>query len=251
MTADQMLQYQREVQAAQSSARGAQIADSMQGSRAIRNLNDARSPEGILRRNFETTLSANFGRGGAGAKAASEGLEGLYKSANKQSEAEGSTAMAQQQYADQQARQRLLDQYGMAKDQYGRAIDERTYQDGAAQRANAQQLAQLSSIAISPSATPEQRDNALKLLNLAQGNGGMQIKAIDLPDQIAPDGITRVKGGQALVAIHPDGRVQQINPQQGQQTQQSELARPANKAEFDAIPKGAKFIDPNGQVRIK
>jgi len=37
----------------------------------------------------------------------------------------------------------------------------------------------------------------------------------------------------------------------GQQGGTQGVARPASKAEFDALPKGAKFIDPNGQVRIK
>lgn len=37
----------------------------------------------------------------------------------------------------------------------------------------------------------------------------------------------------------------------GQQQSAQALPKPASKAEFDALPKGARFIDPNGQVRIK
>ena len=74
------------------------------------------------------------------------------------------------------------------------------------------------------------------------------MQTVALPDTTNEMGQV-VRGGQALVRVLEDGTVQQvpIGAQQGAQP----MPKPASKAEFDALPKGTRFTDPNGQVRIK
>jgi hypothetical protein len=129
---------------------------------------------------------------------------------------DGVTDFDRQKYADGQARQQQMDAWGMDKDAHRQGMEVQQYQDGAPQRALDKQTAQVMNEAINPNTQPERRAELLNTLNQANGKGGVHIKAIDLPDQLAPDGNTKMKGGQVLVAIHPDGRVQQVNPQQGQ-----------------------------------
>lgn len=257
MTVEQRLQYTKEVQAANASTRASQITQEMQGPKHLRDWNDLRSPLGIARRNLEfdmkngpidRTLSGRGGAGSGGNSIAQQAAASAYgQLAANSFKGDGVTEFDRQKYADGQARQQMLDQHGVAKDQYSMAKDERQYQDGAIQRGYEQQMVQLTTQAVNPNATPEQRADALKLLNAAQGKGGMQIKAVDLPDQLAPDGMTKMKGGQALVAIYPDGRVQQINPQQGQGGQGDAQPLPADPSQRKA---GSIYTAPNG-TRVK
>ena len=74
------------------------------------------------------------------------------------------------------------------------------------------------------------------------------MQTVNLPDTTNEMGQV-VRGGQALVRVLEDGTVQQVPI--GAAPAPQALPKPASKAEFDALPKGARFTDPNGQVRIK
>jgi hypothetical protein len=61
------------------------------------------------------------------------------------------------------------------------------------------------------------------------------------------DPMTGQSSGDYVVVQDPKtGEVRQI-----QMGAQQAMPKPASKAEFDALPKGTRFTDPNGQVRIK
>lgn len=60
MTGEQMAQYAREVEAARTNARGAQIAEDMRGNKALRDWNDLRSPVSVARHNADVTLTSLF-----------------------------------------------------------------------------------------------------------------------------------------------------------------------------------------------
>jgi len=113
-------------------------------------------------------------------------------------------------------------------------------------RAAAQQE-QLRNVLLDPNATPEQRKRSLAALSGKTAADRMQ--TVNLPDTTNEMGQV-VRGGQALVRVLEDGTVQQV-PIGAQQQSAQALPKPASKAEFDALPKGARFTDPNGQVRIK
>ena len=64
------------------------------------------------------------------------------------------------------------------------------------------------------------------------------------------DPMTGQSSGDYVVVQDPrTGEVRQI--QMGAAPAPQEMPKPASKAEFDALPKGTRFTDPNGQVRIK
>ena len=64
------------------------------------------------------------------------------------------------------------------------------------------------------------------------------------------DPMTGQSSGDYVVVQDPKtGEVRQI--QMGAASAPQAMPKPASKAEFDALPKGARFTDPNGQVRIK
>ena len=64
------------------------------------------------------------------------------------------------------------------------------------------------------------------------------------------DPMTGQSSGDYVVVQDPKtGEVRQI--QMGAAPAPQAMPKPASKAEFDALPKGARFTDPNGQVRIK
>ena len=219
MTAAQRLQYAREVEAAQTNARGNQIAEGMRGPKHLRDWNDLRSPVGIAKRNLEfdmkndpinRSLSGSSRGGGGGGGGGNTLAQQAYAQLSAiQFKGDGVTDFDRQKYADGRARQQQMDGWNMNKEAAQQGMDVQKYQDGAPQRALDTQTAQIMNEAINPNTQPERRAELLKTLNEANGKGGVQIKAIDLPDQLAPDGNTKMKGGQVLVAIHPDGRVQQ------------------------------------------
>ena len=64
------------------------------------------------------------------------------------------------------------------------------------------------------------------------------------------DPMTGQSSGDYVVVQDPKtGDVRQI--QMGAASAPQAMPKPASKAEFDALPKGTRFTDPNGQVRIK
>ncbi len=116
----------------------------------------------------------------------------------------------------------------------------------------AQQQEQLRNVLLDPKSTPEQRAVAQRNLAALSGKTAAdRMQTVTLPDTTNEMGQV-VRGGQALVRTLEDGSVQQvpIGAQQGAAPGVAS-AQPKNKAEFDALPKGTRFTDPNGQVRIK
>lgn len=214
----------------------------MSGPKHLRDWNDLRSPVGIAKRNLEFDMkndptnrslsgsSRGGGGGGGGNTLAQQAAAQAYTQLSGiQFKGDGVTDFDRQKYADGQAHQQQMDDWSMGKDAWSmdkeaarQGMDVQKYQDGAPQRALDTQTAQIMNEAINPNTPPERRAALIKTLNEANGKvGGVHIKAIDLPDQLAPDGNTKMKGGQVLVAIHPDGRVQQVNPQQSSRNSQA------------------------------
>ena len=66
------------------------------------------------------------------------------------------------------------------------------------------------------------------------------------------DPMTGQSSGDYVVVQDPKtGEVRQIQMGAGAAPEPQAMPKPASKAEFDALPKGTRFTDPNGQVRIK
>ena len=66
------------------------------------------------------------------------------------------------------------------------------------------------------------------------------------------DPMTGQSSGDYVVVQDPKtGEVRQIQMGAGAAPAPQAMPKPASKAEFDALPKGTRFTDPNGQVRIK
>ena len=113
----------------------------------------------------------------------------------------------------------------------------------------AQQQEQLRNVLLDPKATPEQRAVAQRNLSALSGKTAAdRMQTVTLPDTTNEMGQV-VRGGQALVRTLEDGSVQQVPI--GAAPAPQAMPKPASKAEFDALPKGTRFTDPNGQVRIK
>ena len=117
-------------------------------------------------------------------------------------------------------------------------------------RAAAQQE-QLRNTLIDPKATPEQRKQAQEYLQALAVSGkepSPQYKSYVMPAIRNADGSTTEGGVYQENTRTGEGRW--VKPQGDGQAQQA-MPKPASKAEFDALPKGTRFTDPNGQVRIK
>ena len=113
----------------------------------------------------------------------------------------------------------------------------------------AQQQEQLRNVLLDPKSTPEQRAVAQRNLAALSGKTAAdRMQTVTLPDATNEMGQV-VRGGQALVRELEDGTVQQVPI--GAAPAPQAMPKPASKAEFDALPKGTRFTDPNGQVRIK
>ena len=66
------------------------------------------------------------------------------------------------------------------------------------------------------------------------------------------DPMTGQSSGDYVVVQDPKtGEVRQIQMGAASAAPTQAMPKPASKAEFDALPKGTRFTDPNGQVRIK
>lgn len=70
--------------------------------------------------------------------------------------------------------------------------------------------------------------------------------AISLPDTLAPDGLTVMKGGQVLVGA--DGNV--VRPG-GAQEAGGKATQPTPRAEYDKMAKGARYVGPDGKTYVK
>ena len=115
----------------------------------------------------------------------------------------------------------------------------------------AQQQEQLRNVLIDPKATPEQRKQAqeyLQALAISGKEPSPQYKSHVMPAIRNADGSTTE--GSVYQENTRTGEGRWVKPQGDGQAQQA-MPKPASKAEFDALPKGARFTDPNGQVRIK
>jgi hypothetical protein len=128
MTAAQRMQYAREVEAAQTNARGNQIIKEMSGPKHLRDWNDLRSPVGIAKRNLEFDMkndptnrslsgSSRGGGGGGGSTIAQQAAAQAYAQLSGiQFRGDGVTDFDRQKYADGQARQQQMDDWSMSKD---------------------------------------------------------------------------------------------------------------------------------------
>lgn len=117
-------------------------------------------------------------------------------------------------------------------------------------RAAAQQEQLLNKL-IDPKATPEQRKQAqeyLQALAISGKEPSPQYKSYVMPAIRNADGSTTEGGVYQENTRTGEGRW--VKPPGDGQAQQA-MPKPASKAEFDALPKGTRFTDPNGQVRIK
>ena len=117
-------------------------------------------------------------------------------------------------------------------------------------RAAAQQE-QLRNTLIDPKATPEQRKQAqeyLQALAISGKEPSPQYKSHVMPAIRNADGSTTE--GSVYQENTRTGEGRWVKPPGDGQAQQA-MPKPASKAEFDALPKGTRFTDPNGQVRIK
>lgn len=155
----------------------------------------------------------------------------------------GATARTGMQ--EQGANTRDAGRTALMRDEFGLKKEAAGFQTRAAL-----QQEQLRNTLMDPKATPEQRKQAQRNLAALSGKTAAdRMQTVALPDTTNEMGQV-VRGGQALVRVMEDGSVQQV-PVGAQQQGAQPMPKPASKAEFDALPKGARFTDPNGQVRIK
>ena len=78
--------------------------------------------------------------------------------------------------------------------------------------------------------------------------GTPKFTPVNLPDQLAPDGITVLKGGQVLLDNQTGAFVR---PTAGGDKGQTGGTPPTPKAEYDKLPKGAKYVGPDGKTYVK
>ena len=157
---------------------------------------------------------------------------------------DGATARTGMQ--EQGASARDAGRTALARDEFGLRKEAAGFQNRAAQ-----QQEQLRNVLIDPKATPEQRKQAqeyLQALAISGKEPSPQYKSHVMPAIRNADGSTTEGGVYQENTRTGEGRW--VKPQGDGQAQQA-MPKPASKAEFDALPKGARFTDPNGQVRIK
>ena len=84
-----------------------------------------------------------------------------------------------------------------------------------------------------------------KLITLGGKQPNDKGQVITLPDTLGDQGQV-IRGGQAV--LMPDGTI--VRPEQGQ-TKTGGVQAPTTKAEYDKLPKGAKYTHPDGTTRTK
>ena len=157
MSAEQMAQYAREVEAARANMVGNQIVANARGNQAVRDWNDLRSPVGIARRNLEFDMNngpidrslsgRSGGAGGGGASVAQQAAAAVYRDlAGAQFRTAGNEAPAaadQQRWqydAERKAKNDAATQdlayrrYGLAADELGMKREDQGFRTRAAQR---------------------------------------------------------------------------------------------------------------------
>ena len=134
----------------------------------------------------------------------------------------------------------------ISRDELGLRKTAAGFQNRAAAR-----MESLGNVLLDPKATPEQRKQAqeyLQALAISGKEPSPQYKSHVMPAIRNADGSTTEGGVYQENTRTGEGRW--VKPQGDGKAQQA-MPKPASKAEFDALPKGARFTDPNGQVRIK
>ena len=97
----------------------------------------------------------------------------------------------------------------------------------------------------------EQAAIAKQIQTLSNKADKTQLHTVNQPDTMAPDGMTKLGGGQRLVVQGADGSFHEV-PVGGQQQQAAPggVASPKSKAEYDALPKGAQYMK-DGVLKTK
>lgn len=100
------------------------------------------------------------------------------------------------------------------------------------------------------SAKPEEQAAIAKQIQTLSGKyDKAQLHTVNQPDTMAPDGITKLGGGQRLVVQGADGSFHEV-PVGTNQQPASGVASPKSKAEYDALPKGAQYMK-DGVLKTK
>ena len=133
-------------------------------------------------------------------------------------------------------------------------IDARRYNDGASARAVDMRAAQRRESAYdnySKAKTDEERQAIAKQFPDLFGQAKDAAHRMEVV-RGKTDPMTGQSSGDYVVVQDPKtGEVRQIQMGAGAAPAPQAMPKPASKAEFDALPKGTRFTDPNGQVRIK
>lgn len=256
-----MSQYAAEVQRAKNINADEAARNNSVGARMQR-LADPFSNEGRAMRNLQMNIDSSVDRKGRPTaktaalveqfKAMSDGYlaepnqqrtidAGLQREGMQQAGANQSTAMQEQGSNTREAGRNALtaEELGLRREAQGFQTR------AAAQREN------LRNTLIDPKATPEQRKQAqeyLQALAVSDKEPSPQYKSYVMPAIRNADGSATEGGVYQENTRTGEGRW--VKPQGDGQAQQA-MPKPASKAEFDALPKGTRFTDPNGQVRIK
>lgn len=99
-------------------------------------------------------------------------------------------------------------------------------------------------------AKPEEQAAIAKQIQAISGKSDKaQLHTVNLPDTMAPDGMTKLGGGQRLVVQGADGSFHEV-PVGTNQQPASGVASPKSKAEYDALPKGAQYMK-DGVLKTK
>lgn len=99
-------------------------------------------------------------------------------------------------------------------------------------------------------AKPEEQAAIAKQIQTLSGKSDKaQLHTVNQPDTMAPDGMTKLGGGQRLVVQGADGSFHEV-PVGTNQQPASGVASPKSKAEYDALPKGAQYMK-DGVLKTK
>lgn len=250
MSAEQMAQYARDVEAARANMVGNQIVANARGNQAVRDWNDLRSPVGIARRNLEFDMNngpidrslsgKSGGAGGGGASVAQQAAADVYRNLARSqfgtAGGEAQTAAEQQRWqyeaerkaaADAAAQEMANRKYGLQAGELDMRREAAGFQTRAAKRLEDAQLA------YDAAKTPEERASAAQRLRDLQGKttnpkddlvvvgGGQEWDANagamrNVPQRVF-DARTRqwVDGGREAAQALPPGMKRQIGTANG------------------------------------
>jgi len=112
----------------------------------------------------------------------------------------------------------------------------------------AQQLQQLRNVLLDPEATPEQRKQAESSLRAIGGKAEAANRFTVVPggQEVSPQGVAFTRPSMVL-----NNQTGEIVGQNAPAAPQGGAARPASKAEYDALPKGTQYVGPDGKIKIK